>query len=171
MKQRERERQLVRQEREKRRKRMMEMQEKNLAEFERMRAARGDEPGGTGRDRQQQLKELQQQLSREEQKHLERAAKMQRIRELATKKDATEALARVDKLIKKEQMRYDRKRQRTQMRINMIQRLEARKSEPRAPDDRKLREETRKAMERYKKMPERKAPAGSKKEVGEKPEQ
>jgi len=170
IKQRERERDLVRQEREKRRRRMMEMQQKTLAELEKKKAAQGEGPGGTGRDYQKQLSELQKQLNHEEQKHLERVAKMKRIRELATSKNATATVARVEKLIKKEQMRYDSKLQRTQMRINMIKRLEARKLEPRAPDDAKLREETRKAMERYKSMPKPKAQPAGKKETGEKPQ-
>ena len=171
MRQRERDRQLARQEREKRRQKMMEMRKKNMDEFEKMRSAgSSDQPAGKGRDHQKQLKELQQQLSHAEQKHLERMAKMQRIKELAAQKNSEQTLARVEKLIKREQMRYGRKRQRTQMRINMVKRWEAKESQPRMPDEAKLREDARKAMERYKNMPQTKPPAPTKKEAGEKPE-
>ncbi|MHC4704558.1 MAG: hypothetical protein ACYTFQ_28765 [Planctomycetota bacterium] len=172
MKLRERERQLARQEREKRQQKMMEMRKKNIGEFEKIRSAdSSDQPAGKGRDHQKQLKELQQQLSHVEQKHLERMAKMQRIKELAAQKNSEQTLARVEKLIKREQMRYGRKRQRTQMRINMVKRWEARESQPRTPDEAKLREDARKAMERYKNMPGRKSPPpGARKDAGQKPE-
>jgi hypothetical protein len=171
IKQRERERELARLEREKRRQKMMEMREKNFAELEKMRAAGSpDQPAGKGRDHQKQLKQLQQQLSSEEQKHLERMAKIQRIKELATQTNSQPTLARVEKLIKREQMRHGRKRQRTQMRINMIKRWEAKESRPGTRDEAKLREEARKAMERYKNMPPTRSPAPTKKEASPKPE-
>jgi hypothetical protein len=171
MKLREHERQLARQERERRRKKMLEMQKKNFEQFERTRAAADpNDPGAKGRDHQKQLKELQQQLSQAEQKHLERMAKMQRIKELATQKNSEQTLARVEKLLKREQMRYGRKRQRTQMRINMVKRWEAKESQPRTPEQAKLREDARKAVERYKNMPRTKPPAPTKKQAGEKPE-
>jgi hypothetical protein len=170
MRQRERDRRLARQEREKRRQKMMEMR-KNVDKFEKMRVAgSSDRPAGKGRDHQKQLKELQQQLTRQEQKHLERMAKMQRIKELAAQKNSEHTLARVQKLMKREQARYGRKRQRTQMRINMVKRWEAKESQPRTPDEAKLREDARKAMERYKNMPQTKPPAPTKKEAGEKPQ-
>jgi hypothetical protein len=171
IKQRERQREFARMEREKRRKKMMEMREKNFADLEKMRPAGSpDQPAAKGRDHQKQLKQLQQQLSSEEQKHLERMAKMQRIKELATQANSQATLARVEKLIKREQMRHGRKHQRTQMRINMIKRWEAKESQPGTRDEARLREETRKAMERYKNMPQTRPPAPPKKEPGPKPE-
>jgi hypothetical protein len=145
---RERQRELARQQREKRMKEMMKEREKSIEK-----SGSRDETAGPfrkGMDRQQQLKSFQEQMSKEEQKHLERMAKLNRIRELAEKKDAKESMARVGKLVQKEQMRYERKRQQIQRRISMLQRLETRKSG--GPEEKKLTDETRKAMEKYKNM-------------------
>jgi len=58
--------------------------------------------GGKGQQHQQQLLALQKQQQHEAAKHLERQARLTRIRELAVKKGDKEMIARVDKLIAKE---------------------------------------------------------------------
>jgi hypothetical protein len=67
--------------------------------------------GGTpkGRGHEQQLLALQKQLQHEQAKHMERRARLTRIRELAMHKGDAEVVARVDKLMAKEQQVYERK--------------------------------------------------------------
>jgi hypothetical protein len=57
---------------------------------------------------------FQKQVQHEDAKHMERHAKLVRIRELAVQKGDKEMLARVDKLMEKEQQVYGRKVQRLQ---------------------------------------------------------
>lgn len=64
---------------------------------------------GKGKGRDQQAQSLQKQLQHEQAKHMERVARLNRIRELALKKGDTEMVARVDKLIAKENEVYTRK--------------------------------------------------------------
>ena len=64
---------------------------------------------GKGKGREQQAKAFQKQQQHEQAKHMERQARLNRIRELAVKKGDTEMVARVDKLIAKEQEVYGRK--------------------------------------------------------------
>lgn len=64
---------------------------------------------GKGKGAEKQLGAFQKQLQREQAKHMERAARLNRIRELAVQKGDAETVARVDKLIQKEQQVYDRK--------------------------------------------------------------
>jgi len=59
-------------------------------------------------DREQRLKMIEQQMSQEEAKHLKRVARMARIRELAG--DDSKVVVRLDKLMQKEQSRYEQKR-------------------------------------------------------------
>jgi len=61
---------------------------------------------------QQQLTAIEQQMSHEQAKHMDRLARLKRIRELAQQQGDTETLARVDKLLGQEQHRYDAKTQR-----------------------------------------------------------
>jgi len=51
-------------------------------------------------------------LVHEEQKHVKRVSRLERIRDLAAGKGDTKAVERVNKLMEKEQNRYGRKRQR-----------------------------------------------------------
>jgi len=69
---------------------------------------------GKGKGREQQAKAFQKQQQHEQAKHMERVARLNRIRELAIKKGDTEMVARVDKLIAKEQEVYGRKQGKTQ---------------------------------------------------------
>ena len=69
---------------------------------------------GKGKGRDQQAQAFQKQQHREQAKHMERQAKLNRIRELAVKKGDTEMVARVDKLLAKEQEVYGRKQGRMQ---------------------------------------------------------
>ncbi len=69
---------------------------------------------GKGKGGQQQLQAFQKQLQHERAKHMERQARLARIRELAVQKGDTEMIARVDRLIAKEQEVYGRKLQQLQ---------------------------------------------------------
>ena len=69
---------------------------------------------GKGKAGQQQLQSMQKQMQHDQAKHLERQARLARIRELAVKKGDTEMVARVDKLIQKQQDVYNRKMQHMQ---------------------------------------------------------
>jgi hypothetical protein len=62
---------------------------------------------GKGSDKQGQA--FQKQQRHEQAKHMERQAKLNRLREIAVKKGDAEMIARVDKLIAKEQEVYNRK--------------------------------------------------------------
>lgn len=147
-----RERELARQGREKRRQELMKMREKSLAEMAKAGyGADANRPGGAarGRDHAEQLRMLEQQMARRQQKHLERMAKLNRIKELATKKGAKGTIERVDMLIQKQQRLHDRSQQRMQMRMSMLKRLEARRSGVEMPDEKRLQPETRKMIEDY----------------------
>jgi hypothetical protein len=67
-----------------------------------------------GKGPQQQDRAFQKQLVHEQAKHMERQARLERIRELAVKKGDAEMIARVDKLMAKERLVYSRKLQRLQ---------------------------------------------------------
>jgi len=69
---------------------------------------------GKGKGAEQQAKAFQKQLQHEQAKHMERVARLNRIRELAVKKGDNETVARVDKLIAKEQEVFGRKQVRLQ---------------------------------------------------------
>lgn len=69
---------------------------------------------GKGKDHQQQLRAFEQQRQRNEAKHMERQARLARIRELAVQKGDADMIARVDKLIAKEQQVHQRKVNRLQ---------------------------------------------------------
>ncbi len=64
---------------------------------------------GKGKGQEKQAQAFQKQLQHEQAKHLERQARLARLRELAVKKGDAEMIARVDKLIAKEQEVYTRK--------------------------------------------------------------
>jgi len=64
---------------------------------------------GKGKGRDQQAQAFQKQQQKDQAKHLERQAKLNRLRELAVKKGDTEMVARVDKLIAKENEVHSRK--------------------------------------------------------------
>jgi hypothetical protein len=69
---------------------------------------------GKGKGAEQQAKAFQKQLQQEQAKHMERVARLNRIRELALKQGDTTTVARVDKLIAKEQEVFGRKQVRIQ---------------------------------------------------------
>ncbi len=69
---------------------------------------------GKGKGQAQQAQALQKQVQQEQAKHMERLARLNRIRELAEKKGDKDTVARVDKLIAKEQEVYNRKLQQVQ---------------------------------------------------------
>jgi len=75
-----------------------------------------------GKDKQQQLKTIEKQIAHETDKHKTRAAKFERLRELAAGDEKT--LARIDKLAAREQQRFGTK----------TQRLKKRRSSPDQPD-------------------------------------
>jgi hypothetical protein len=85
---------------------------------------------GKGKGQEKQAQALQKQLQHEQDKHMERVARLNRIRELALKKGDTETVARVDKLIAKEQEVYTRK----QAKMQGQPRPHLRRAEQRPPD-------------------------------------
>ncbi len=62
-----------------------------------------------GKGHQQQMRAFEAQQQRHQAKHMERQARLARIRELAVQKGDAEMIARVDKLIAKEQQVHERK--------------------------------------------------------------
>lgn len=67
-----------------------------------------------GKDKQQQLKAVKKQIAHETDKHMTRAARFERLRELAQGDKKT--LERINKLAEREQQRFDTKTQRLQQR-------------------------------------------------------
>ncbi|MHC4620492.1 MAG: hypothetical protein ACYTEQ_22320 [Planctomycetota bacterium] len=125
--------------REKRRERMMKMREmrvKQLQEAGRARAAReGREPVKGGVDHEQQIKQLETQMNREEAKHNQRVARLNRIKELAEQEGSEDVLGRIEKLLQKEQRRYSFKRQRMDMKMRTFKRIKGRKESLGAPGE------------------------------------
>ncbi len=70
--------------------------------------------------RQQQLAAVEQQIVGEENKHRDRTARLNRIRELAQQQNNADIIARVDKLVGKEKQRYGAKMQRVRRRKEMV---------------------------------------------------
>ncbi len=64
---------------------------------------------GKGKEHQGQFQAFEKQMRHDQAKHMERQARLARIRELAVQKNDQETIARVDKLIAKEQQVYGRK--------------------------------------------------------------
>ncbi len=60
-----------------------------------------------GKEHQQQLKALDEQLAHEQAKHADRVARLERMRELAAAEGDTKTVARIDKLAEREQQRFD----------------------------------------------------------------
>ena len=69
---------------------------------------------------QQRLTAIEQQIAGEENKHRDRTARLNRIRELAQQQNNADTLARVDKLVEQEKRRYDVKTQRMRHRRDMV---------------------------------------------------
>lgn len=67
-----------------------------------------------GKEHAKQAQAFQKQIRHEDAKHMERHARLVRIRELAAQKGDAEMVARVEKLMEKEQQVYSRKVQRMQ---------------------------------------------------------
>ncbi len=78
---------------------------------------------GSGREHQQQLKVAQRQMFQEEAKYQQRKARIERIRQLATKAGNKNILGRLNKLQAKEQNRYESKRNRVRERMRTLQQL------------------------------------------------
>jgi hypothetical protein len=70
--------------------------------------------------RQQQLTMVEQQIAVEENKHRNRTARLNRIRELAQQQNDANTIARVDNLIGKDKPRYDAKMQRMKHRKDLV---------------------------------------------------
>ena len=64
---------------------------------------------GKGKEKAQQGKALQKQVQHEEQKHLKRKVRLERMLEVAKEKGDQEAVDRIQSLIDKEQGRYEKK--------------------------------------------------------------
>ncbi len=74
----------------------------------------------TGEQHHQQLMAVEKQMQAEQAKHRERLARLSRIRELAQQQGDTKTVERVDKLIEKDQQRYEAKTQRMERRKNAM---------------------------------------------------
>jgi len=104
-----------------------------------------------GKEHQQQLKAFEAQMAKEVAKHRRRLARLKRIRELAVEDNNTKTVERVDKLLRKEQMRYRRKGRRMQIRKQRALQLSERTSGKEArPAKRTADTEESKAKERKK---------------------
>jgi hypothetical protein len=123
-----------RQQQEKRRQQLRQMRRERLnggkgpgsiPELERMRRELGK-----GMDPRQQLKALEAQSAQEEAKHLRRVARLERISTLASDEASRRVAARAEALVRKERMRYARKRQRLDMRMRMLMRMQERRQRP-----------------------------------------
>jgi len=82
----------------------------------------------------QQAANLTLQLERESKKHIRRIARLDRIRELGVELGREDVVSRVEKLKRKEQMRYSRKHQRMQARMRRGMRKETRQRNVRPPE-------------------------------------
>jgi hypothetical protein len=78
-----------------------------------------------GKGHQQQLKAFERQMVHEEAKHLKRAARLKQILDLAKGQDDDKMLARANKLMEREQKRYEQKVQRLKGRMDKVPALEA----------------------------------------------
>jgi hypothetical protein len=147
-----RERELAREQQEKRRQELLKMRRETFdggkrptvaPEFERFRRELEK-----GMDPQKQLRVLGEQVAREEAKHLKRVACLERIQELASDEASKQIVTRVVVLIRKEQMRYARKRQRLDMRMRMLMRMQERRRQklPQQPKPGAAKETTRPAV-------------------------
>jgi len=99
-----------------RRKQMLESRERTGGRL-RPRAGRGGSGGPEKR-----LEQLRLQLERENEKHLRRVARINRIKELAAEEGSTKVVERVDKLLNKEQQRHSRKQKRLQSEVRNLAR-------------------------------------------------
>ncbi|MHC4474835.1 MAG: hypothetical protein ACYTEL_04275 [Planctomycetota bacterium] len=132
-----------REQREKRRQELM----KKIREREKTKAGRDiGQPGAKGKDFQRQLGVLKKQMTREDAKNLKRMARLRRIRQLADTENNTKIIERVDKLIRKEQMRYNRKREKMRGRMRMFTRMQAFERGGPQPGKKGLDPEARKAL-------------------------
>jgi hypothetical protein len=107
----------------------------------------GDEPGA-GTAYQQRAKALETQIAHEKAKNMRRIARLNRIKKLASEESSKEILTRIQALIQKEQLRYTRKHERMQMRKRTLLRIQERRGNMQPLDKRRLREETRRAIEK-----------------------
>jgi hypothetical protein len=147
-----RERELAREQQEKRRQELLKMRRETFDEGKRPTAApefeRFRRELEKGMNPQKQLRVLGEQVAREEAKHLKRVACLERIRELASDEASKQIVTRVVVLIRKEQLRYARKRQRLDMRMRMLMRMQERRRQklPQQPKPGAAKETTRPAV-------------------------
>jgi len=86
---------------------------KSQKKIEKAATENAEEKGKTkGKFHKQQQTALQKQLQHEAQKHLKRAARLERMRVLALKQGDAKKVARIEKLMAREQQRYGKKSQR-----------------------------------------------------------
>lgn len=81
------------------------------------RADREHDKSGKGKGKSQQQAAVSKQIQHEKAKHLQRKARLQRILELATEKNAPKIIERVRSLMDKEEARYTKTSQRLQARL------------------------------------------------------
>jgi len=87
-------------------------------------AVEEDEDTDKGKRHGRRLKAIEEQIAREEAKHLKRVARLEQMRDSANKESDTEAAARANKLLEKEQQRHDRETKKMQARKQRILQLE-----------------------------------------------
>jgi len=96
---------------------LREMRSEKARRMEQLMQKRRAADRTTAQPGQVQLQQLKLQMSHEQDKHLRRVARLQRIRELAVKQGKTDVVERVDKLLDKENKRYGTKRRRMEDRL------------------------------------------------------
>jgi len=108
----------------KRREQLDKMRKDEIGKREKARKMRDLQPvAGAGGSEVPQLAALDKKLSHERAKHAERLAKLDRMRELALKRKSKDLTSRIDRLLLKENQRYGRKVQKTQMQRRRFMRM------------------------------------------------
>ena len=84
------------------------------------------------------MQALEKQLAQERQKHQRRSARLNRIQELALQEGKTDVVAKVDKLLAKENRRHERKRLGMDKRLDMLKRIAERSKKIAEPAERPM---------------------------------
>jgi hypothetical protein len=85
---------------------------KRIGRETQIKGEKAEQAKAKGKNHAQQLEAMRKQTEHEQAKHLERQARLQRIRQLAQQKGNDKLVAKVDELMAKENARYERKMRR-----------------------------------------------------------
>ena len=118
-----------------------------------------------GRNPHQQLRAADTQITYEQEKHSDRVARLQRIRQLAQEKGKTDTVERIDKLLEKEQKRFDAKQERINRRREKI--VQGAEEEPKAKIKATAEEDVDKSKPRARRTGRRRAKRKEKPETEE----